>query len=136
MDIMNSELLTILFHAEKNRLYVTLRDFWPKGLETRTLSTQLAQQLYEKLPQQTTLLLNISRLKLMHPQVAEEVLYGLKFFTDIKEVRAIAAVEHPDYALVKLQFQRIAKHLGTPEGYPIGLFTNKDDAETWLDQVI
>ena len=135
MNIVNTELLTILFHVEKRRLYFTLKNFWPKGLEKRKLSLLVVQQLHEKIPQHITLLLNLSQLKIMQPQIAEEVFCGLKSFMNVKHVRAIATVENPENALAKLQFQRIIAQLETPEDYPISAFTNKYDAEAWLDQV-
>lgn len=131
-DIIDTELLKVTVNPLKNRLYCAMQGFWQHD-EHRT---DHLRSVFQQLSQQQgmrTVVLDTTALKIMQPQVAELFIPAFTKFLLDKQITALAHVGNPDNIVLKMQFQRVLRHIEKAREVRQRAFQQHQDAELWLD---
>ena len=133
-DIMNNELLRITVNPEKQRTYCSMRGFWKQDVEREKQLPDLLQQLLRQIPPNGTVMLDTTKLRLMHPRVAELFLPAFTRCLRENNTRALAHVGNSGNTVLKLQFERVLGRVEKANEICHKIFQEPDEAEHWLDK--
>lgn len=125
-ELANTEHYTLAVDARKNRIYVVIRGFWQEQPDFPEYQ-QLWNQLLSMVRPGFTVLADMSELKV---RTQEWVQRHELIQQQIHAAGIVKAAEIiPEDVIVKMQFD----HIGKQAGIPRRVFSDRTEAETWLD---
>lgn len=134
-EIINTESLSIVFDANKHRLYYT-------GKKLREISTEQEEQvrdmilrLHRLIPQQITVLSDVTQMSPLSPQITENVIQHIALLRQAKNVIAVAQVMNMEDDTAIQQFETILD-TSDESDVQVNIFNNRDAAEAWLDSAV
>jgi hypothetical protein len=134
-EIINTESISIVFDANKRRLYYT-------GKKLREMTTEQEEQvrnmifrLHRLIPQQITVLSDVTQMSPLSPQITENIIQHITLLRQAKNVIAVAQVMNMEDDTAIQQFKTILD-TSDESDVQINTFNNRDAAEAWLDSTV
>jgi hypothetical protein len=133
-EIINTESLSIVFDANKCRLYYTGKRHREITSEQEEQLRDMILRLHRLIPQQITVLSDVTQMSPLSPQITESVMQHITLLRQAKNVIAVAQVMNMEDDTAIQQFETILD-TSDESAVQVNIFSNRDAAEAWLDSI-